>query len=109
MQHSERTTAKTLVYRYMDLSKIIHLVPYPLGAENPFMVSHMGPRHTRHIGVLVGQLLRVLGRLPSPRDVLASPLLLPAAAALLGCPPPAPPLAFPLPFCCAPTPVHNTH
>jgi hypothetical protein len=42
----------------------------------------------------------VLGRLPSPRDVLASPLLLPAAAALLDGPPPAPPLACPLPFCC---------
>jgi hypothetical protein len=51
----------------------------------------------------------VLERLPSPRDVLASPLLLPVTAALLDDPAPAPPLAFPLPFCCAPTPVHNTH
>jgi hypothetical protein len=54
----------------------------------------------------------VLGRLLSPRDVLASPLLLPAAAALLDGPPPAPPLpafAFPLPFCCAPPPEHPTH
>jgi hypothetical protein len=33
----------------------------------------------------------VLGRLTSPRDVLASPLLLPAAAALLDGPPPPPP------------------
>jgi hypothetical protein len=45
----------------------------------------------------------VLERLPSPREVLASPLLLPAAAALLDGPPP-PPLALPLPFCCAPSP-----
>jgi hypothetical protein len=40
--------------------------------------------------------------------VLASPLLLPAAAALLDGPPP-PPLAFPFPFCCAPHPEHTTH
>jgi hypothetical protein len=49
----------------------------------------------------------VLGRLPSPRDVHASPLLLPAAAALLDGPPPdavLPAFAFPLPFCCAPPP-----
>ena len=49
----------------------------------------------------------VLERLLSPRDVLASPLLLPAAAALLDDPPPAP--ALPLPFCCAPPPEHITH
>jgi hypothetical protein len=52
-----------------------------------------------------------LGRLPTPRDVLASPLLLPAAAALLDGPPPSPllpalplPLAFCLALSCAPTP-----
>jgi hypothetical protein len=39
----------------------------------------------------------VLGRLASPRDVLVSTLLLPAAAALPDGPPPAPPLA--LAFC----------
>ena len=50
----------------------------------------------------------VLGRLPCPRDVLASPLLLPAAAALLDGPPP-PPLAFPFPFCYDPHPEHTTH
>ena len=47
----ERTTAKTLVY--MDLSKVIHLVPSPRYEQNTFMVSRMGPRHTGHIGVLV--------------------------------------------------------
>jgi hypothetical protein len=48
--------------------------------------------------------------------VLASPLLLPAAAALLEGPPPSPllpalalPLAFCLAFCCAPHPDHTTH
>jgi hypothetical protein len=58
----------------------------------------------------------VLGPLPSPRDVLASPPLLPAAAALLDGPPPAaapsPALALPfcLAFCCAPSPrTHTTH
>jgi hypothetical protein len=55
----------------------------------------------------------VLGRLPFPRDVLASPLLLPAAAAWVDGPPLAPSLpALPfccLPFCCAPTPAHTAH
>jgi hypothetical protein len=57
----------------------------------------------------------VLGRLASPRDVLASPLL-PAAAAFPDGPPPAPlpAMVFPLPFCClpfccTPTPEHVTH
>jgi hypothetical protein len=54
----------------------------------------------------------VLGRLPSPRDVLASPLLLPAAWP--DGPPSASPLALPLPFCCLPfccdtPPEHTTH
>ena len=38
---------------YMDLSKVIHLVPSPRYEQNTFMVCWMGPRHTGHIGVLV--------------------------------------------------------
>jgi hypothetical protein len=46
-----RTTAKTLVY--VDLSKVIHLVPNPRYEQKTFTVSRMARRHTGHDGFLV--------------------------------------------------------
>jgi hypothetical protein len=87
-------------------------LPPPAGCCASLAASAQGNTTcTTSSTVLRGPMLvdgSVLGRLPSPPDVLASPLLLPAAAALLDDPPP-PPLPLPLPFCRAPPPEHTTH